>query len=83
MSEELEDFPAAFQDSEVMPWERGEDLTVPFPSSRFCGRPLRSLLSPELLRVRKEAVRRNGRLGSYFLPVIVAIDEILSERMGE
>lgn len=82
--ESLSDYPAAFQDGTTYPWENdARGTVVPFVTSRHCGKPLVSLSSAELLRVRREAVRRNGESGTYFNALIVAIDTVLQDRMGE
>lgn len=81
MSEELSDFPAAFQTPDVMPWEMPTD-GIRWPWGRHAGRPLREFASRELIYMRRHVVRRNGA-GSYFQKLLDEIDAILTERGGE
>ena len=83
MTEELDEYPSAFQESDPLPWEPDfESLAIcPFSNMRSFGQPLQSLTSNQLLRIREEAVRRNGR-GTYFTKLVCEIDELLLARGG-
>lgn len=70
-TESLDDYPAAFADTDVMPWEEGPPV-VRWPWGYDKGTPLESMVSPELLRRRKQLEE-----------LIIAIDTILTERAGE
>ena len=62
-----------------MPWEESEASRVPWINGRLLG----EFSSPTLLSFRKLLVRKNGAKGHYFDPLILAIDEVLTERQGE
>ena len=77
--EPLEAFPEALRDTETYPWEGEEPICWPFGAR--AGTPLEDFSSNALVRMRGEVERKNGK-GSYFAPLIQAIDEVLFERGG-
>lgn len=83
MAEELSDFPAAFAKADPMPWDAEEETGEPvlWPFGERAGTPLQDFSSNALLRMRGEVERKNGK-GSYFAPLIQAIDDVLFERGG-
>src|SRR6266550_3326981 len=84
VSEELSDFPAAFAKADPMPWDEPDDSpgTILWPFGTSAGTPLEDFSSNALLRMRGEVERKNGK-GSYFAPLLQAIDAVLTERQGE
>lgn len=64
-----------------MPWEDSEE-PICWPFGERAGTPLEDFSSNALLRMRGEVERKNGK-GSYFAPLILAIDAVLTERQGE
>ena len=86
MTERLDEYPHQLETpDDGYPWEPGYApvLLNPFSNMRSFGKPLVSLTSPQLLAVRGECERRNGEHGTYFLPLMAKMDEILTERGGE
>ena len=83
MTERLDEYPN-FGEEEPLPWEPDyESLTIcPFSNMKSFGKPLESLTSTQLLAVRREAERRNGKLGTYFQPLIEQVEAVLRERGG-
>lgn len=84
MAEELSDFPAAFAKADPMPWDAEEETGEPvlWPFGATAGTPLKDFNSRTLLRYRELVERKNGG-GSYFQPLLDAIDTVLTERQGE
>lgn len=80
MTEELSDFPAAFKTPDVMPWDETEEPVL-WPFGPRSGEPLIAFSSTALVRMRGEVERKNGK-GSYFKPLLDAIDAVLFERQG-
>ena len=82
MSEELSDFPAAFMDSEPMPWDpvAGERYVWFWGADR--GRALEEIDSRELLRKRRWLEDRMGP-GRCYAGLVAEIDKELHSRMGE
>ena len=80
VAEELNDFPACLRDTETYPWEGEEPICWPFGIR--AGTPLQDFSSATLLHFRGIVARKNGR-GSYFKPLLDAIDAVLFERGGE
>ena len=78
MSEQLDEYPDAFQGTDKMPWETSEADQVTW----IDGSPLGDFPSSVLLSHRKLLVKKQGK-GSYFQDMIDAIDTILTERGGE
>jgi len=78
--EPLDAFPEALRDTETYPWEGEEPICWPFGTR--AGTPLQEFSSRTLLHFRGIVERKNGK-GSYFAPLIQAIDAVLTERQGE
>jgi len=81
VAEELSDFPAALRDTETYPWEASTEPPVLWPFGATAGTPLKDFNSRTLLRYREIVERKNGG-GSYFQPLLDAIDAVLTERQG-
>ena len=79
-SDGLDEFPDALRDTTVYPWEE-TDPPICWPFGERAGEPRTAFSSNALLRMRREVEAKNGR-GSYFLPLIEAIDEVLLSREG-
>jgi len=80
VAERLDEFPDALRDTTVYPWDETE-APICWPFGERAGEPLTAFSSNALLRMRREVEAKNGR-GSYFLPLIEAIDEVLLSREG-
>jgi len=78
--ERLDEFPAALRDTETYPWDEAEE-PICWPFGERAGTPLEDFSSNALLRMRGEVERKNGK-GSYFAPLIQAIDDVLFDRGG-
>jgi len=79
--ERLDEFPDALIDGSDYPWEQ-EERTIIWPFGPRAGTLLTGFSSNALLRMRRQVERKNG-MGSYFLPLLQAIDKVLMSRMGE
>lgn len=77
MAEELDDFPQAFANEEVMPWERDPDAPV-WPWGLDRGKVLTEIASRELLRKLRWLQDRDTHQDLQ-----QAIDAVLTERGGE
>lgn len=64
-----------------MPWETDESEPVLWPFGPRSGEPLTAFSSRALVRMRHQVEEKNGA-GSYFLPLLTAIDAVLFEREG-
>ncbi len=79
--ERLDEFPEQLRgEPEVMPWEE-TSAPVVWPFGTRAGTPLKDFSSNALLRMRGEVERKNGK-GSYFVPLLEAIEQVLRSREG-
>ena len=63
-----------------MPWDETEE-PICWPFGPRSGESLTAFSSAALLRMRRQVEEKNGA-GSYFLPLLTAIDGVLFEREG-
>lgn len=78
VTEELDEFPRAFADDEIMPWERDREAPL-WLWGLDRGKRLDDIESKELVRKRKWLERDPAA----FVDLIQAIDQVLTERGGE
>ena len=81
VADDLSQYPD-FGKPDVMPWEGEQSEPVLWPFGPRAGTPLEDFSSNALVRMRAEVVKKNGR-GDYFAPLVLAIDNVLTERQGE
>lgn len=78
MSEELDEYPSAFRDTDKMPWDLGPPPIV-WQWGADMGKLLTEISSKELVRKRRWLERDP----EAFADLIQAIDQVLTERGGE
>ena len=79
MSERLDEYPDALKGTDKMPWDESDADRALW----IDGTPLGDFPSSTLMAHRKLLVKKNGEKGHYFDDLILAIDDILTERGGE
>ena len=79
MSEDLDEYPSAFQHDELMPWDRPEPEPIVWRWGADMGKLLTDIPSRELVRKRKWLERDP----EAFAGLIQAIDDVLTARQGE
>jgi len=80
-TERLDEYPEVFRRPDPMPWDSDAPVPVLWQFGERAGTPLTDFNSRALVRMRGEVERRNGK-GSYFAPLIQAIDDELFSRGG-